>query len=74
MHKKVNIEIEEKRIRPKLSEVNRLLCSNKKAKKILKWKPKFNGIKGLKYGLKKTIEWYSDSSNLKKYKSDIYNI
>ena len=57
------------RIRPKKSEVNRLVASIKKAKKILKWSPKHKGEKGLTEGLKKTIEWFKKKENLKNYKS-----
>ena len=57
------------RIRPKKSEVNRLVASIKKAKKILKWSPKHNGEKGLTEGLKKTIEWFKKKENLKNYKN-----
>ena len=72
--RKVKIEISPQRIRPKKSEVHRLLCNNNKAKKLLKWKPEYSGKKGLEQGLKKTLKWFSDSNNLKKYKSNIYNI
>ena len=39
------IQIEKKRIRPSKSEVKRLYSCNKKAIKLLKWKPKFSGKK-----------------------------
>ena len=71
--KKIKIEISPQRLRPKKSEVFRLLCDNRKARKLLKWKPKYSGKKGLEQGLRKTIEWFSDKNNLKKYKSNIYN-
>tara|TARA_Y100000816_G_C26083458_1_gene571393 strand:+ start:206 stop:1198 length:993 start_codon:yes stop_codon:yes gene_type:complete len=45
------------RTRPKNSEVERLCASIKIAKKLLKWKPKFLGLAGLKKGLVRTIEW-----------------
>lgn len=57
------------RIRPKKSEVSRLVASINKAKKILKWSPKIKGEKGLAEGLKKTIEWFKKKENLKNYKS-----
>lgn len=57
------------RIRPKKSEVSRLVASINKAKKILKWSPKIKGEKGLTEGLKKTIEWFKKKENLKNYKS-----
>ena len=73
MSKQIRIKKDSKRIRPKRSEVNRLFASNKKAKKILNWKPKYQGIKGFKIGLIYTIKWFSDKKNLKRYKSNIYN-
>lgn len=73
MNVKIQFDIDKKRIRPKTSEVNFLLASNKKAKKILNWQPKFLGINGLEKGLKITINWFKDKKNLNNYKHDIYN-
>ncbi len=73
LQRKADIVTDNRRIRPKKSEVNRLLSSNLKAKKILKWNPKFKGSKGFKDGLRKTIEWFSQEENLKFYKSNLYN-
>ena len=64
------IKCETKRVRPSNSEVNRLCCSNKKAKKLLNWEPAYKGKKGLSSGITKTIEWFKDQENLEKYKSD----
>ncbi len=69
-----NVMLDKKRVREKKSEVFRLITSNKKAKKLLKWKPKYEGIKGFKLGIKKTIEWFKDPKNLKDYKSNSYKI
>jgi len=69
INKKIIILSDQNRKRPNKSEVNRLCCSNKKAKKILKWKPSYKGNFGLELGIKKTINWFSKSENLKKYKS-----
>ena len=49
--KKIQIKYDESRERP--YDVNRLICDNKKAKKILGWKPKISTEKGLKI----TFEW-----------------
>jgi len=59
------ISFDKKRLRPKLSEVTRLKAESSKAKKILNWKPKFSGKKGLIYGLKKTIKWYEQNFDFK---------
>lgn len=69
----IKIITENERIRPANSEVERLFASNKKAKDLLQWEPKYSGIEGFKLGLQKTISWFSESNNLKFYKYDIYN-
>ena len=46
---------------------------NKKAKKILKWRPKYSGKIGFIKGLKETVEWFDNSKNLSQYKSKLYN-
>lgn len=56
------------RVRPNKSEVNRLCGSNKKAQKILRWKPKYSGKKMFKEALVKTINWYKNPINLENYK------
>jgi dTDP-glucose 4,6-dehydratase len=66
--------VDEKRVRPKKSEVFRLLASDFKAKKLLNWKPRYRGIIGFKKGLAKTLEWFSKQDNIRLYKSNIYNI
>ncbi len=74
MSVKVEILIDKNRVRPKRSEVEKLRSNNKKAKKILNWRPKYFNEKGLIKGLSTTIEWFSKKENLKDYKSEIYNI
>ena len=61
---------DEQRLRPEKSEVERLFGSNQKIKELTDWKPDYT----LDSGLKETIEWFSDSSNLSRYKADIYNL
>ena len=58
-NKEIKIKSINERFRPKNSEVDRLLASNLKAKKILNWSPKYAG-KGLEKGLIKTIEWFKN--------------
>lgn len=69
---KKKIDSEKKRIRPKKSEVDRLCASNIKAKKILNWKPKYEGIRGFEKGLKLTIEWFKKETINEKSKN--YNL
>ena len=74
MSKSVKVITDKKRIRPKKSEVDRLLSSNLKAKKILKWKPEYSGKKGFILGLKNTIDWFKKSENFNYYNHEIYNL
>jgi dTDP-glucose 4,6-dehydratase len=70
----LDLEVDDQRIRPSNSEVNRLFSNNSKAKSLLKWEPKYGGLDGFERGLIKTIEWISSDGNLKYFKSQIYNI
>ena len=63
LNKKLSIKKKLDRFRPKKSEVSRLLSNNKKAKKILNWKPKFVSAKGFEMGLKKTLKWVLSQNN-----------
>lgn len=58
------------RLRPKKSEVERLLGCNKKMMRLTRWKPGYS----LDEGLEKTVEWFRDPGNLKLYKPDNYNV
>lgn len=49
--KKIKIKVDESRLRP--YDVNRLICNNTKAQKLLKWSPKIS----IDAGLKTTYEW-----------------
>lgn len=71
---KFKIKSDNFRIRKKSSEVERLLSSNEKAKEILDWEPKYKGLVGFKMALKKTIDWFKNPKNLKKYNPNIYTI
>ena len=68
------IQIEKKRIRPSKSEVKRLYSCNKKAIKLLKWKPKFSGKKNFYKGIYKTCEWFEKNKKNSSYKSIDYTI
>ena len=72
----VNIEIltDEKRLRPKKSEVDRLVADNSKAFDYFGWKPAYGNKDGFKKGLIETIKWFENSQNLNMYKSENYNI
>jgi len=69
MNKEVVVTQDRKRLRPKKSEVTRLLSDISKIKNLTGYHPKYS----LDEGLRDTIAWFSDPENLKRYKSDIYN-
>jgi NAD dependent epimerase/dehydratase len=62
------IVCDNQRLRPVKSEVERLLGSNEKIKRLTEWTPKYT----FKQGVSETIEFLS--KNLNKYKADIYNV
>ena len=74
MEASVELELDEQRLRPEKSEVERLCAGTDKARRLLNWSPQFAGIDGFKRGLKKTAEWFSDPANLARYKPDAYNL
>ena len=59
---------DDQRLRPKNSEVERLLGANTKIKELTNWEPKYT----FEEGLAETIAWLKN--NLDKYKVDIYNV
>lgn len=58
------------RVRPKTSEVDRLLGSAEKIRRLTSWRPRYS----LDKGLKETVGWFKDKENLKLYKPDLYNV
>jgi NAD dependent epimerase/dehydratase len=74
MNATVEITSSEKRLRPENSEVERLWADNSKANELFGWQPTYSGRDGFKRGLEETIAWFTESDNLRSYKSDIYNL
>jgi nucleoside-diphosphate-sugar epimerase len=74
MGKEIKIILDNDRIRPKDSEVERLFASNAKAKDLFGWKPSEPGLAGFESGLKKTIDGFINPENLANYKSSIFKI
>ena len=70
----IRIVSEDQRLRPELSEVNRLFGDNKLLRTLTKWEPSHSGREGLIKGLTKTIEWFSDTKNVQMYHSNNYVI
>ena len=74
MGKSITIRLDEERLRPENSEVERLWASNEKAKKLLGWSPSYAGREGLKRGIEKTVQWFTQPGHLSLYKPDMYNV
>ena len=66
--KDVPIAVDEERLRPADSEVERLVAGTAKAVKLLGWEPEVD----LDEGLRRTIDWLTGS--LDAYKTSIYNV
>jgi len=64
------IQVEEKRLRPERSEVERLLGSSEKLRRLTGWRPRVD----LARGLDLTIEWFRSGENIKGYKPHLYNV
>ncbi len=74
MQADVRILTDTQRLRPSKSEVLRLCADSRKAKKILGWEPRYAGPEGLRQGLSKTVQWFSNMNVMRNYKPHIYNI
>jgi len=70
MKSDIEVELDSNRLRPEKSEVRRLWCDNTLLFSLTGFRPQIS----FKEGLVQTIEWFSQASNLSKYKSSIYNI
>jgi len=70
MESDVRFIIDDARIRPEKSEVFRLWCDNTRINSLVGFEPRYS----IEEGLRKTVEWFVNPDNLKKYKADIYNV
>ena len=70
MKSDVECILDEGRLRPQNSEVQRLWCDNSKIQSLTGFKPEIT----IEEGLKKTVDWILEPKNLKTYKTEIYNI
>jgi len=66
----VSIKLSSERVRPKNSEVERLVCDNSKLLKNTSWESKYT----LEQGLMEVIEWMKNPKNLNIYKPGKYNV
>ena len=70
MNADVEFITENQRLRPEKSEVFRLWCDNTKIHELTGYMPEYS----LEQGLAETVKWFINTVNLKKYKTDIYNV
>ncbi|MDZ4179070.1 MAG: NAD-dependent 4,6-dehydratase LegB [Coriobacteriia bacterium] len=61
---------DEQRVRPKNSEVERLIADNALIRALTGWEPRHT----LEQGLEQTITWFRDPANRASYKSALYNV
>jgi NAD dependent epimerase/dehydratase len=66
----VEILSDDVRVRPGKSEVERLWCDNSMIARLTGFKPEVS----LREGLERSIDWFRDPANLKRYKTEIYNV
>lgn len=62
------IVCQDERVRPGRSEVERLVCGNAKAQRLLDWRPRIP----LEEGLRRTIDWMR--AHQQRYKPHLYNV
>lgn len=74
MGAEIELVSEEARMRPALSEVERLWAGVDKARRLTGWAPAHGGAEGFARGLAKTAAWFADPANLARYKTDRYTI
>jgi len=68
MGREVTIEVDQQRLRPGKSEVDRLLADNTLARTLLGWQPQIS----LESGLTRTIEWLRDHKD--RYRPSVYTV
>lgn len=74
MGAEIEIATDPVRLRPAASEVDRLCADNTRARDLCGWRPEYGGRDGFARGLRETIAWYTQPSNLANYKPEIYNL
>lgn len=70
MNSSVDFVVDPQRIRPSKSEVHRLFCDNTKLIELTGYQQDYS----FRQGLEETISWFTNTENLAKYKSHIYNV
>jgi dTDP-glucose 4,6-dehydratase len=74
MDVQIEIEQDDQRLRPALSEVERLWGDNSKALERCGWSPRFGGLDGFTLGIGRTIAWFTNANNLARYNPNVYQV
>ena len=74
MNAEVKLSTDERRLRPEGAEVNRLYGDNNRLRQLTGWQPAYGGLEGFRRGLAITAEWFSDPTNLARYRPGIYAV
>lgn len=74
MEVEVEVVLDQERLRPARSEVDRLVAGTELAQDLFGWEPTYRGRDGLLRGIRETAEWFRDPANLSMYKHDVYNV
>ncbi len=70
----IEIETDDQRLRPALSEVERLWAANDRMTALTGWSPAYGGGEGFRRGLAETIDWFRKPENLAGYKAGMYAV
>ena len=70
----VEVVLDQERLRPPQSEVERLFAGTDLAAELFDWNPQYGGRDGFVRGIAETAEWFRDPANLTMYKHDQYNV
>lgn len=74
MGAEVEVVVDEQRLRPEKSEVERLWADNSKMRRLSGWEPRYGGRDGFLRGIEETARWLAQPHNLGNYKPDLYNV
>lgn len=74
MGAEVEIETDDQRIRPALSEVERLWADASLMTRLTGWSPDYGAGGGFRRGLEETVDWFRDPANLARYRAGRYQL
>jgi NAD dependent epimerase/dehydratase len=74
MGRDLDVRVDDQRLRPEASEVERLWADTEKATRLLGHETAYAGQDGFRRGLEETIAWFTRPENLAGYKALRYNI